>query len=65
MRLTADILKKKKVPVDFIEINGKDNLSKVFSNLLLSDWASYYLALSYKVDPIPVKTVEDFKQRMK
>lgn len=65
MRLTADILRKKKVAVDFIEINGKDNLSKVFSNLLLSDWASYHLALNYKVDPSPVKIVEDFKQRMK
>ena len=65
MKLTADILRKKKVAVDFIEINGKDNLSKVFSTLLLSDWASYYLALNYKVDPSPVKTVEDFKQRMK
>ncbi|MDP2663948.1 MAG: bifunctional phosphoglucose/phosphomannose isomerase, partial [bacterium] len=65
MKLTADILRGKKVAVDFIEINGKDNLSKVFSSLLLSDWASYYLALNYKVDPSPVKTVEDFKQRMK
>ena len=65
MKSTAAILRKKKVAVDFIGINGKDNLSKVFSNLLLSDWASYYLALNYKVDPSPVKTVEDFKQRMK
>lgn len=65
MRLTADILKKKRMAVDFVEINGKDNLSKVFSNLLLSDWVSYYLALSYRVDPTPVKVVEDFKQRLK
>jgi len=65
MKLTADILKQKRIAVDFIEINGKDNLSKVFSNLLLSDWTSYYLALSYKVDPTPVKIVEDFKRRMK
>jgi hypothetical protein len=31
---------------------------------MLGDWTSYYLALEYRVDPTPVKMVEDFKKKM-
>jgi glucose/mannose-6-phosphate isomerase len=65
IKLTAELLKRKGVPVDIIEIKGQDVLYKVFDNLLLADWASYYLALELGRDPAPVKIVEDFKKRMK
>ena len=65
MRLTATILKKKKIPVDFVDIQGKDILYKIFSNLLLADWVSYYLALEYGINPIPVKLQEEFKKKLK
>ena len=64
IKLTAELLKKKGVPVDIIEIKGQDILYKAFNNLLLADWASYYLALELGRDPAPVKIVEDFKERM-
>lgn len=61
MELLAKILKVRKVPVQFINIQGKDILYKIFNNLLLADWISYYLALIYKTDPTPLKIVEEFK----
>lgn len=65
MALTADLFKKKGIGVDFIEIKGKNNLTKIFSALLLGDWTSYYLARNYKIDPFPVEMVEEFKKRLK
>jgi glucose/mannose-6-phosphate isomerase len=64
MDLTAKILKKRGLKGEIINIQGKDFLEKVFSAIILSDWASYYLALHYKIDPIPVKIVEEFKKKM-
>lgn len=65
MNLTTKILKEKGIPVEFIELAGRNNLVKIFSNILLSDWVSYYLALDYKIDPLPVKVVEEFKKKLK
>tara|TARA_Y100000310_G_scaffold9735_2_gene10491 strand:- start:21721 stop:22704 length:984 start_codon:yes stop_codon:yes gene_type:complete len=65
MKLTSKILKSKGVIVQTIQIKGKDILDKTFSNLLLADWASYYLALEKRLDPTPVKLQEEFKKRLK
>jgi len=64
MKLTANIIKKQKVKVEFIDIKKGSMMFKIFSTLLLGDWVSYYLALSQKIDPSPVKLVEDFKKQM-
>lgn len=64
MELFAEILKEKKIPVEFIDIKGKEILDKIFNNILLSDWVSYYLALEYKIDPTPVKLNDEFKRRL-
>jgi len=64
MALTAKLLDKSGVKTEFIEIRGSSDLFKVFSNLLLGDWVSYYLALENKIDPTPVKIVEDFKKML-
>lgn len=64
MQLTGDLMERR-IGVDFIEIKGKDILTKVFSSILLSDWTSYYLALQDKIDPSPVLLVEQLKKRMK
>ena len=65
MRLTALILKKRGIGAKFINLQGKNKLEKIFNSLILSDWVSYYLALQYKIDPTPVKLVEEFKKRMR
>lgn len=64
MALFASLLKKRGAKTDFIEMESGSLLFKVFSNLLLGDWVSYYLALKYKIDPTPVKMVEEFKKLM-
>ena len=65
MAITAQLLKDKGLEVTIFDIQGKDLLTKIFSTLMLGDWISYYLALEYKIDPTPVKMVEDFKKEMK
>ena len=64
MDLTAEILKKRGVKVENIYLKRGNFFKKIFSNLLLADWTSYYLALNYEIDPMPVKIVEEFKKLM-
>lgn len=64
MELTCRILRKRGMAVDIIYIKGYNILDEIFSNILLADWASYYLALAYKIDPTPVKIVEEFKKNL-
>jgi len=65
MELTSNLLKKGGIEVDFVELEKKNVLEKVFENLILSDWVSYYLAKEYKIDPAPVEIVEEFKKKLK
>ena len=65
MNLFASLLKKKGAKTDFIKTEQGSLLFKTFAVLLLGDWVSYYLALKYKIDPTPVKMVEEFKKLMK
>ncbi len=65
MKLFANLVKEKGAKVEFVDIRKGSFLFKIFSNLLLGDWTSYYLALSYKKDPAPVKIVEEFKKKLK
>ena len=64
MKLFASLMEAKGIKVDFIDIKKGSVLFKIFSTLLLGNWISYYLALEYKIDPSPVKIVEEFKKKM-
>lgn len=64
MGLFVELAKEKSAGVDFVEIEGKNTLEKIFNCLILGDWVSYYLALEYGIDPVPVKIVEEFKKRL-
>jgi glucose/mannose-6-phosphate isomerase len=64
MELFANLVKTKRINVDFINIKEGGILFKIFSTLVLGDWISYYLALEYKIDPAPVKIVEEFKKKL-
>lgn len=64
MELLAQMLREMKVSIDIIDIEGKDILDKTFSSILLGDWTSYHLALLNKVDPTPVKIIEEFKKKL-
>ena len=48
-----------------LDINNENMLLyRIFNNVLLSDWVSYYLALEYKIDPTPVKFNDEFKKKL-
>lgn len=64
MDLTSEILKAKGLEGEILEIKGENFFEKIFSNLILADWVSYYLAIHYGIDPTPVKIVEEFKKKM-
>ncbi len=64
MDLTSEIIKNSGANLEVIDMEEGSLLFKIFSSLLLGDWASYYLALENGIDPTPVKMVEDFKASM-
>lgn len=64
MDLFSQLAKEKGAEVDFINMPGATKIEKIFNSLLLGDWVSYYLALSYGQDPIPVAIVETFKKQL-
>ena len=64
MKITKDILNREGIKVDFINIKGKTKIEKFFSSVILGYWTSYWLALEYKIDPTPVKTIQELKRRL-
>jgi glucose/mannose-6-phosphate isomerase len=65
MKITKEIINREGVEVEFIDIEGKTMLEKIFSTALLGFWTAFWLALAYKIDPTPVKTIDEFKKRLK
>ena len=64
MKILSQIFRDRGIKTIFIEIKGKNFFEKIFSNLLLADWTSYYLALLQQINPTPVVLVEKFKRKM-
>lgn len=50
------------LPVEVLEMSGKNVFQKIFSSLLLADWAAYYAARQYGMEPEQVPMVEEFKK---
>jgi len=65
MEIAKDLIEEEGIKVEFIDMKGKNNVRKIFSTVILGFWTAYWLALKYKVDPTPVKTIEEFKRRLK
>jgi len=64
MELFKKLAQKRKAEVEIIKIKGKNILEQIFNNLVLGEWTSYYLALQYNQDPVPVEIVEEFKEKL-
>ena len=62
--LTAAVLTERGVAVEHVWAHGRSRLARLFSLVQLGDYASFYLALLYGVDPTPVAAIEDFKARL-
>jgi glucose/mannose-6-phosphate isomerase len=65
MKLSTDIIKSKKIPVEVIDIKAPNLISRMFSSIILSDWTVYYLAQIYEVDPLTTNLQEDFKKDLR
>lgn len=62
MRVLQKLYSDRGLRVQTIDISNEDIFLKIFSSLILGDWASYYAALKYGIDPEPVPMVEEFKK---
>lgn len=60
--ITAELLREKGFTVETIDLKGESVFEKMFSSVMLGDFASYYLALEYGQDPTPVDMVEKLKK---
>lgn len=65
IKATTALLKKNGIEIVRLDFEKGLPLEKIFSSIVLSLWTSYYLALLYKTDSIPVKMVEDLKKMLK
>ena len=52
------------VPILLVRLAGKNILQAMFDSLGFADYASYYLAKNYGIDPAPVEMVEEFKRKL-
>jgi glucose/mannose-6-phosphate isomerase len=65
MDVTEELYKKWGVEVSVFQIKGQTLLEKMLYTVSFGLWTTYYLALAYDIDPIPVEGVESFKKRLK
>ncbi len=49
---------------DKVSVSSNSRLSEIWKILLLGDFVSYYLAISYQIDPTPIEALENFKKAM-
>lgn len=61
MEMTAELYKNRSLPVEVLRLEGKNQLLKIFSSLVLADWTAYYTAQEYGVEAEQVPMVEEFK----
>jgi glucose/mannose-6-phosphate isomerase len=50
---------------DYFEAKGETRLAQMWTTLHFGDYASYYLAMAYGIDPTPVPAIESLKLAMK
>jgi glucose/mannose-6-phosphate isomerase len=63
--VTREILMQEGFNTDIYQAKGKSRLAQQWTALHFGDYVSYYLAMSYGVDPTPVHAIEGLKRRMK
>ncbi len=63
--ITAQLLKEKQVPVEFIDLPRGDLALRLLSGIVLSMWTALYLSDLYKIDPAPTEMVEKLKKLLK
>ncbi len=62
MQILKKLYEDRALPVIEIPFVGADIYEKIFSSILISDWASYHTALNYNAESEGVPMVEEFKK---
>lgn len=65
MNITERLYRERGLAGEVLFLNGKSVFHKIFSSLLLADWAAYYTAKEYGVEVEQVPMVEEFKKLIK
>lgn len=64
MAITKGIVEKQVKEIIEVESIGAGFLARLYSLIYIGDYASYYLALNYGIDPTPVKVIDHLKARL-
>ena len=62
MAALKQFYKNRNLVVESVKLNGKDGFYKIFSSLILADWAAYYLSQEYGIETEQSSMVEEFKK---
>lgn len=47
-----------------IKASGKNKLARIMSTIIFGDFVSFYLAILNNIDPTPIPTISNFKERI-
>lgn len=64
IRITGDIIRERVAGIIEIEASGKSWLAKLYSLIYIGDYASFYLALEYGINPTPVQVIDYLKAEL-
>jgi len=62
MEVLQKLYQDRELPVIELKLKGNSVFEKIFSSLILADWAAYYTTGEYGVEPEQVPMVEEFKK---
>ena len=62
--LTKELYLQQGVAVDVIKMRGSSPLAQMLAGVQYGDYVSYYLAMSYGVDPTPTLALSEIKDRL-
>jgi len=65
MEVLQKLYQDRGLPVIELKLKGNSVFEKIFSSLILVDWAAYYTTGEYGVEPEQVSMVEEFKRLIK
>ncbi len=63
-KVIKNLYKKENLKQISAKLSGQNRWQEIFSNMLLADWTSFYLAKKYHCDPESVPMVEKFKKML-
>ncbi|HEM62397.1 MAG TPA: bifunctional phosphoglucose/phosphomannose isomerase [Chloroflexi bacterium] len=64
MQITGEILRRREIAHEFVNVRGESTISQVLWAIHLGDYVSYYLAALRGVDPTPVESIAYLKERL-